>query len=55
MGAWERVERLEVGGEIDSDHHSVTVWLGRREKGGKRVEEEEWMECGLVGGGKGGI
>lgn len=22
----------------------MTVWLGRREKGGKRVEEEEWLE-----------
>jgi len=40
-GAWERVERLEVGDEIDSDHQSVTVWLGKREKRGKRNEGEE--------------
>lgn len=25
--AWKRTERLEVGGEIDSDHCPVTIWL----------------------------
>lgn len=41
-GAWERVERLEVGEEVDSDHQSV--WLGRRGKRGKRSKEEGWIE-----------
>lgn len=43
-GAWEKIERLKVGEEIDSDHQSVTVWLkggkNRREKG----SEKEWIE-----------
>lgn len=27
--AWERKGRLEVGGKIDSDHCSLTVWFER--------------------------
>ncbi|XP_011858234.1 PREDICTED: golgin subfamily A member 6-like protein 22, partial [Vollenhovia emeryi] len=43
-GAWERIERLEVGGEMDSDHQSITVWLGG--KGGKRKKNKGkiWIE-----------
>lgn len=43
--AWKRTERLEVGGEIDSDHCPVTIWLERGIKGerreGERKEEKE--------------
>lgn len=43
--AWKRIERLEVGGEIDSNHCYVTIWLERAIKGerqeGERKEEKE--------------
>ncbi|EFN67046.1 hypothetical protein EAG_02771 [Camponotus floridanus] len=42
-GAW---DRLEVWDEVDSDHHSVTVWLGKRGEGRRdeREKREEWVE-----------
>ncbi|XP_024877156.1 golgin subfamily A member 6-like protein 22, partial [Temnothorax curvispinosus] len=49
----ERVERLEVGERVDSDHHPVTIWMrGKLEKDQrKRVEERArrrgiWSEGG---------
>jgi len=33
--AWERVERLELGEEVDSDHQSVSVW----ERGGRGIRK----------------
>lgn len=45
--AWERVERLEVGGEINSDHRSVTVSLEGGIKDIRRKlgdgKEEDWV------------
>lgn len=32
----ERIERLEIAGKIDSDHHPVVVWM----KGSKEIKEE---------------
>lgn len=37
--AWERIGKLEVGGEIDSDHRSVTVSVERGIRRGKREIE----------------
>lgn len=34
-GAWERVKRLEVGDEVDSDHQSVMAWLRKEGEEGK--------------------
>lgn len=43
--ACENIERLEVGDEIESDHQSVTVWMGEvEEQGRKRDKEEEWVD-----------
>ncbi|EZA50989.1 hypothetical protein X777_10537 [Ooceraea biroi] len=45
--AWERVVRMEVGGEVDSDHQSVSVWIDRDEEEGEgreRKEEVKWVE-----------
>lgn len=44
--AWENVERLEVGDEVESDHQSVTVWMGEVEEQGRKrdKEEEEWVD-----------
>ena len=38
----ERVERLEVGDRVDSDHHPVAVWLRGegRERSGRRKKGE---------------
>ena len=38
----EKVDRMEIGEMVDSDHHPVVVWLreGRREKGGRGEMEE---------------
>lgn len=45
--AWEKVERLEVEGKIDSDHRSLMVRLAGRLRGVKKEakdkEEEKWM------------
>lgn len=44
--AWERTERLEVGGKIDSDHRSLTIWLEEeiREiiRNKRKREKEKW-------------
>lgn len=37
---WKR--RNEMGDEVDSDHQSVTVWLGKGEEG--KGDEEEWVK-----------
>lgn len=42
--AWEKVEGLEIGGEIDSDHRSLTVRLAGVLRGVKR--ESGWKEEG---------
>lgn len=36
-GAWERIKRLEVGDEVDSDHQSVInqAWLRKEGEEGK--------------------
>lgn len=55
-GAWERVERLEVGDEVDSNHQSVTVWLGKGEEGNEEeegVERMAWSGRFLPGRGQG--
>lgn len=41
--AWERIERLKVEGEIDSDHRSLTVRLdeGRGKAKGEIGKKEE--------------
>ncbi|TGZ32512.1 Uncharacterized protein DBV15_12731 [Temnothorax longispinosus] len=45
--AWERVTRLEVRCEVDSDHQSIAVRLdkgGGGERRGTIAEEERWVE-----------
>jgi len=45
--AWEKIEKLRIGEEIDSDHQSVTVWVGgteRRERKVREKREKEWIE-----------
>jgi len=45
--AWERIEKLMIGDEIDSDHQSVTVWVGGTERREGKMREkrgEEWIE-----------
>lgn len=32
----ERIERLEIGEDIDSDHHSVICWIREKNKRGKK-------------------
>lgn len=51
--AKEKIRRLEIGKEIDSDHHALEVYIreemeeGRREKRRKRREWREiWDEEG---------
>ena len=46
---WEKVERVEVGERVESDHHPVVVWL--RGEGGGEVERREGS--GRRGGGRG--
>lgn len=45
--AWERIERLEIEGEIDSDYRSLTVRLDGEKRRAKREarenEEERWV------------
>jgi len=43
-GAWEKIKKLEVGKEVDSDHQSVTVWVEGRRRRERREEGEEWIE-----------
>jgi len=49
-GAWEKVDRVEVGKEVESDHQSISVWLGekrereRKRKGVEWTEKEDWSE-----------
>lgn len=38
--AWEKVKRMEV----ESDHQSVSVWLGRRRERERTKRGEEWIE-----------
>jgi len=39
--AWERIEKLRLEEEIDSDHQSVTVWVDETERRGRREVETE--------------
>jgi len=44
------VERLEVGDNIESDHHLIVIWLKeeKRVRGGKRERQREYVEeCGM--------
>lgn len=38
--AWENIERLKVGDEVESDHQSVAVWMGEVEGQGRRRGKE---------------
>lgn len=37
----ERITKLKVGKEIDSDHQSVTVWVDREEDGREKRKKKE--------------
>ena len=41
--AWEEVNRLVVEDEVESDHQSVTVWLGN-EVVKRETKEKKWRE-----------
>lgn len=41
----EEIKRLEVGGQIDSDHHPVVVWIGRGRREGVGRGEGRGRGC----------
>lgn len=55
---WERIEKLEAGEEIESDHQSVTVWVGKVvvKKGGRgKGRMGEGWNGWTFGGGEEGV
>lgn len=41
--AWEKIEKMEVGDE-ETNHQSVSVWIGRRAGEKKKKKEGEYIE-----------
>lgn len=39
-GTRERIERLEIGEDIDSDHHPVICWIREKDKREKKVRDK---------------
>lgn len=37
----EKVEKMKVGDEMESDHQSVSIWIGRRREREREKREEE--------------
>lgn len=39
-----RIKRMKIGNKIDSDHHSMEVWIGGKTKAGPDVKrkKEDW-------------